>query len=101
MGNDPETKVDAPRKKPFSFAGVVAALLGIAELALYVVYVAKSANGPADSGPWLRMGLMALFAASVLAGLYALCRRRWIGGLIGIVCPALLPFFDWIVRMAR
>jgi len=101
MGNDPEPKAEAPRKKPFSFAGVIAALLGIAELALYVVYVAQSSNGPAVNGPWLRLGLMVLFALSVLAGLYALCRRRWIGGLIGIICPALLPLFDWIVRMAR
>ena len=96
MSNDPGSGTAAPRKKNASRAGFVASLLGILVLALYIVYV----SGPAAHGPWLRLGLMALSVLSIAAGLYALVRRRWIGGLIGIVAPALLPLLDWLFRMA-
>jgi len=79
-------------------AGFAAAIVGLAVIAVYILYVVLSGS-PAASV--LLLLLQILFVGSIVAGLAALLFRRWICGLVAIVCPLLLPLFDLVVRAIR
>jgi Kef-type K+ transport system membrane component KefB len=95
MSDDPKT---AGNKRSGKFRAVAAAVMGLAVIAVYVLYVILSSSGAA---PVLLLLLQIVVVVSVVAGLAALFARRWICGLFAIVCPLLLPLCDLVVRMIR
>ena len=92
MSDDPKRSVKS------KVTGGAAVLVGVAVIAVYVLYAISSSSGAA---PMLLLLLQILSVASIVLGLAALFRRRWICALIAIVCPLLLPIFDLVVRALR
>ena len=73
--------------------------LAAAVLAGYVAYVLAS-RFEVGYSPAALLLLQVLYVVSIAVGIAALCKRRFVCGLIGIAIPLLLPLCDLIVRLA-
>ena len=101
MNNDTGTSASAATapEKGGKAVGILAVVLAAAVLAGYVAYVLAS-RFEVGYSPAALLLLQVLYVVSIAVGIAALCKRRFVCGLIGIAIPLLLPLCDLIVRLA-